>query len=167
MVEKINDGLTAKQRHAKKKFDSAKEIECACGCGEKLKAFDKYARPATFINGHNTRVKRDGTNLTDWEREKRWRDKNPEKLRELKNRFRLRRKKFAISLKGGKCVFCGVEHDGKNYAIFDFHHLDPEFKEENISKMLGNRSKEALVKELERCVLACANCHRLEHNQGE
>lgn len=165
MSVKIDDGLTAKQRHAKKKYDSAAMIDCACGCGEQLKAFDKYARPATYINGHNGR-RYEGIAATKTAATMRWKASRPDKVRDAKRAYYQKRKKLAVELKGGKCVFCGLSHDGTNSAVFDFHHLDPTYKEENISRMLINKSWEATVKELEQCVLACSNCHRMEHHGG-
>jgi len=32
-------------------------IECGCGCGRKLKAFDPKKRPRLFITGHNNALK--------------------------------------------------------------------------------------------------------------
>lgn len=165
MSAKIEDGLTAKQRHAKRKHEGAPLIDCACGCGEKLKAFDRHARPATFVNGHNKR-RYTGKDATRVAATMRWKARNPAKVREAKIAFYQKRKTMAVELKGSECVYCGLKHDGKNSAVFDFHHLDPAYKEANISKMLTNVAWERTVKELEQCVLACANCHRMIHNQG-
>jgi hypothetical protein len=163
----MSDVLTPKQRYFEKKYREAGMISCACGCGEQLKCVDKYARPAKYVNGHNTRISNDGTNLTNWQREKRWRVKNPEAIREAKQKFYNKRKILAVELKGSECIHCGLKHDGKNHAVFDFHHLDPEYKEQNISKMLINKAWKGTLLELEKCVLLCANCHRLEHHQED
>lgn len=73
-------------------------------------------------------------------------------------------KKKAIALMGGKCVDCeGVFHP----AVFDFHHVDPETKEGNVANLIRRKNWEAAEKELKKCVLLCANCHRLRHFQGE
>jgi predicted transcriptional regulator len=45
----------------------------------------------------------------------------------------------------------------------DFHHVDPELKEHKISYKLQCASKESLLKELEKCIPLCANCHRTRH----
>lgn len=69
------------------------------------------------------------------------------------------RKKELINLKGGGCSKCGYN---KNYAALDFHHLrDKEFPLD--SRNIGNRSLPSLLKELDKCILLCANCHREEH----
>ena len=67
-----------------------------------------------------------------------------------------------ILLKGGKCEICGFEYNGENAACFDFHHENPEEKEYNLSTAIRLRREKAL-KELEKCQLVCANCHRLIH----
>ena len=65
----------------------------------------------------------------------------------------------AIEYKGGKCQKCGYD---KCYAAFDFHHRDPNEKEFGWNK-LKKRSKETIFKELDKCDLLCANCHREIH----
>lgn len=67
-----------------------------------------------------------------------------------------------ILLKGGKCEICGFEYNGENAACFDFHHENPKEKEYNPSIAIRLRKEKAL-KELEKCQLVCANCHRLIH----
>ena len=69
----------------------------------------------------------------------------------------------AIEYKGGKCEDCAILATKDNQAIFDFHHLDPTQKEISFGKT--SLSLEKLKPELERCVLLCANCHRLRHYQ--
>lgn len=68
-------------------------------------------------------------------------------------------KDAAIAAMGGACARCsGVFHR----AVFDFHHEGE--KESDPSALLANGSPEDIATELARCVLLCANCHRLEHN---
>ncbi len=71
-------------------------------------------------------------------------------------------KEEAILSKGGKCEICGFEYDGKNAACFDFHHINPNEKIYNPSTAL-RLSKEKRDMELSKCLLICANCHRLIH----
>lgn len=63
----------------------------------------------------------------------------------------------AIKMLGGKCQRCGYN---KCIAALDFHHAIEE-KEFNISKYMETWS--IIEKEIEKCVLLCANCHREEH----
>lgn len=66
----------------------------------------------------------------------------------------------ALEYKGWSCTKCGlIEKD--HPEIYDFHHLDPNEKEFNISKNALIFDK--IKNELDKCVVLCANCHRKEH----
>jgi len=73
------------------------------------------------------------------------------------------RKIDAIKYKGGSCVDCNVTYPTAPYVIFDFHHLDPTIKDVDWGK-LRLRSWDKIVKELDKCVLLCSNCHRIRHH---
>jgi uncharacterized OB-fold protein len=73
-------------------------------------------------------------------------------------RFR-RRKKQAVAYLGGRCIDCGGVFP---YHVYDFHHLDPTRKDVQFT-VLRRRSWEAITQELDKCVLLCANCHRIRH----
>jgi len=65
-----------------------------------------------------------------------------------------------VGVMGGECRDCGYS---KNYAAFEFHHLDTTQKDPKF-KNLRYWSLERAKAELEGCVLLCANCHRERHN---
>lgn len=72
-----------------------------------------------------------------------------------------KRKLDFIEYKGGKCQKCGYN---ECQAALDFHHRNPEEKEFSICKRYGYRIlSERIKKELDKCDLLCANCHREEH----
>ena len=77
-----------------------------------------------------------------------------------KDRWKTRRldalKKF-----GGKCSMCGYS---KCLDALEFHHVDPTTKKYDWNR-LKMVSQSALEKELKKCVLVCANCHREIHSQ--
>lgn len=87
-------------------------------------------------------------------------------IRALKKRYGHSHKAELIIRKGSKCEHCGIEYDGTNGAIFDFHHLNPDEKDFNITTYLRHYSKipEELYKEVDKCILLCSNCHRLAHS---
>lgn len=58
-----------------------------------------------------------------------------------------------------ECVLCKYS---KCKEALEFHHVDPDKKEYSISE-LRSHSKSTIVKELEKCILVCANCHREIH----
>ena len=69
------------------------------------------------------------------------------------------KKKQAIEYKGGSCINCGYD---QYYGALHFHHIDPKEKDHNWTK-LRSTSWDKIVKELDKCVLLCANCHAEEH----
>ena len=76
---------------------------------------------------------------------------------------RLIKKKIdAILYKGSKCNDCSFSYPDYPYVIFDFHHKDPNLKEFDWSK-LRLRSKDTIIRELDKCDLLCSNCHRIRH----
>ena len=77
----------------------------------------------------------------------------------------IRRKKHYIELLGGECEHCHIKLNDTNYAIFDFHHKDSNTKEYSWTK-LRLFSDSRIRKELSKCQLLCANCHRLVHSNG-
>ena len=46
-------------------------------------------------------------------------------------------------------------------VCMDFHHIDPTTKEFEIGSNSFRCSRERTLKEMAKCVLLCANCHRL------
>lgn len=66
---------------------------------------------------------------------------------------------FWIEHFGNRCHDCDRKYEMCQY---DFHHLDPKEKEVNVSTLFS-KSRENQKKELDKCILLCANCHRLRH----
>lgn len=74
----------------------------------------------------------------------------------------LKRKYEAILSKGGKCERCGYD---KNISALEFHHRDPKEKNFQIDiRKFSNSNLDSLQKELDKCELLCANCHRELHH---
>lgn len=69
----------------------------------------------------------------------------------------------AIIEKGSCCAKCEIEYDGTNACIFDFHHIGE--KEKGPSELINGATWEAVMKELDKCLLLCSNCHRKEHSE--
>lgn len=63
-----------------------------------------------------------------------------------------------VDYKGGKCEKCGYK---KCLASLDFHHIDTTTKDREID--FTGAFSESIKKELDKCVLLCANCHRETH----
>lgn len=60
-----------------------------------------------------------------------------------------------------KCEKC----EESRWWVLDFHHLDPNEKEHSISVLKYGGSKPKLLKEIEKCMVLCSNCHRDLHHQ--
>ncbi|MCX5686832.1 MAG: hypothetical protein NTW09_05195 [Candidatus Omnitrophica bacterium] len=76
---------------------------------------------------------------------------------------RARRKKIrqmAVDYKGGKCEVCGYN---RCIDALEFHHKDLIDKKFGISEKGYTRSWKDVVKELGKCTIICANCHRELH----
>lgn len=74
---------------------------------------------------------------------------------------RIRQKQAAIDYLGGKC--CKCDYDLHPSAL-EFHHLDPNEKDFVISRYI-NRKWEVIRAELDKCILLCSICHRIEHSK--
>lgn len=81
----------------------------------------------------------------------------------LINAVRKRRKKIrqmAVEYKGGACERCGYD---RCIDALEFHHRDSSQKDFSISERGYTRSWASVRRELDKCVILCANCHRETH----
>jgi hypothetical protein len=66
------------------------------------------------------------------------------------------------ALKNVPCTDCGVSYPSR---VMEFDHLDPKDKKINISRAVGKTttwaSQRAVLEEIKKCQVVCANCHRL------
>ena len=69
--------------------------------------------------------------------------------------------KFISENKGDACEVCGYN---KCKAALEFHHNDPMQKEFNISSA-WSYNMGRVKREIEKCILVCANCHREIHDK--
>ena len=77
---------------------------------------------------------------------------------------KIRRRKYkqkSVNLLGGKCSRCEYN---KCLDALEFHHIDSKMKDNGLGDMFGNNSWKTIEKELKKCILLCANCHREEHS---
>lgn len=79
------------------------------------------------------------------------------KLNSVKEEYRNRNREFLHNyLKSHPCIDCG-ESDP---IVLEFDHQDATVKSFTIGKDAINRSIEVIEKEIEKCVVRCANCHK-------
>lgn len=80
--------------------------------------------------------------------------KTADKKRQLKAEW----VEFKASL---ACSKCGFNHP----AALDFHHEDPSQKDREVSYYLKNGQFAKAYEEIKKCIILCANCHRVHHHQ--
>lgn len=91
---------------------------------------------------------------------KKWRRENKKLLySNMKKSYDKKRKSFVEYKKGLKCQQCGENHS----ACLVFHHRNPDKKEFNIAHVVCSSSLENIKKEIVKCDVLCANCHRKLH----
>ena len=93
------------------------------------------------------------------ERKKEYNARNREKFKPIKDLRRRVLSAFVRDIKKTKaCERCGCS----DYRCLTFHHIGE--KEFEISVMVRRRKpKEAILEEMMKCIVLCANCHAIEH----
>lgn len=85
-----------------------------------------------------------------------------------KAQARARNRQFLAEIKSNPCTRCGEEY---HPAAMEFHHLDPKDKTAAVATLAGwGRSLDILKTEIAKCILLCANCHKIvtwEHIYGK
>ena len=76
--------------------------------------------------------------------------------KKTKSSFKQKWKDFKDTL---SCLECGTNHP----ATLDFHHIDPEMKNESVHRLVRAKSYRRALEEVEQCLVLCANCHRVYH----
>lgn len=74
--------------------------------------------------------------------------------------WRKKLKKTILLAFESKCCICGYN---KCYEALEFHHLEPLKKDFSISNFKFKNYVD-IIKELQKCICVCGNCHREIHN---
>lgn len=95
---------------------------------------------------------------------KRHYEANKEKYLLRNKQYRLKIREMMCSIKENKpCTDCKQYFP---YYVMDFDHLDASTKVNDINFLSSTGRIGAVKKELEKCELVCANCHRIRtHNR--
>ena len=83
-----------------------------------------------------------------------------------RDRSRERRKRiktwFKELTKNDKCTICKETER----LCLDYHHIFPEDKRQEMSSLVNEMfSKEIILKEYNKCICLCSNCHRKVHGK--
>ena len=77
-----------------------------------------------------------------------------------KNKY-YRNKQILNTIKSqGKCEKCGYD---RCLEVLEYHHKEPEFKINGVSKLTTHYNLQVGLNEIEKCILLCSNCHREFH----
>lgn len=88
-----------------------------------------------------------------------------DRYRESSRNFKDRRNQIVNAAKDRPCNKCGVKYPPR---VMDFHHSDPKTKLHGIGDLIRRGTQKALLEEIAKCEILCANCHRLHHmTEGE
>lgn len=69
---------------------------------------------------------------------------------------------FANYKKQLSCVTCGFDHP----AGLDFHHVERKKSNRKVYELLRDgHTKKRILEEVDKCVVLCANCHRVHHHE--
>jgi 5-methylcytosine-specific restriction endonuclease McrA len=60
------------------------------------------------------------------------------------------------------CILCGEDTSS---TLLEFHHINRYDKIDSIAAIRNQASQERLFNEIKKCVVLCANCHRLVHDR--
>ena len=122
------------------------------------KLLNAFARNKTKFDGHSTTCKSCHATYN-----KEWYAKNRNDRRKAiiarRNRQTQQNKEYVKSVKLA-CLKCGESA----YECLDFHHIDSTQKEHNITTLIRSGATiETCKKEINKCIVLCANCHRKYH----
>jgi hypothetical protein len=99
--------------------------------------------------------------------QKEWYERNKERHKRnvaaLRRTSRLERQRIVKEAKDVPCADCGLRYPP---YVLDFDHRAGEVKAGNISQMVSKTTTEALLAEIAKCDVVCANCHR-ERTYGD
>ena len=105
-------------------------------------------------------------NGTSWDElsvDQRWHYRNAEWNTERSLRRRARHRRWLNDYKRKRgCNSCDVD----DVACLDFHHVSTRTKRMSVGRMVTyGYGKDAIRDEIEKCVVLCANCHRVAHHE--
>jgi uncharacterized Rmd1/YagE family protein len=84
-------------------------------------------------------------------------EETKQRTKEKRSSMRKEWKAFKATL---YCVKCGFNHS----AALDFHHEDPSTKTDGVNQLVSDGRFKAAMEEVKKCVVLCANCHRIHHH---
>ena len=85
--------------------------------------------------------------------------KNQAEIRERNAKTKREKRNEWVEFKSTlSCTNCGYSHP----AVLDFHHVERKDKQ-SVHKLAQNGNYKAAREEIKKCIVLCANCHRVLH----
>tara|TARA_B110000285_G_scaffold231656_1_gene300861 strand:+ start:1031 stop:1522 length:492 start_codon:yes stop_codon:yes gene_type:complete len=82
---------------------------------------------------------------------------------QVANRRRKLKQRFAEYKQSLECHNCGLSGKDNQWAL-EHHHLDPNDKVTTIAHLVtSGYAWDTIMEEVAKCIVICANCHRMEH----
>lgn len=125
-----------------------------CSICKQLQPYTEYYKWNKTKDGFMSRCK-----SCHSKRQKLFRDSNKDHVKQQTKQRREALKLKAVLYKGDRCEDCLQQFP---LCCYDFHHVDPTTKDNDIGSMIQS-SWDFVKNELDKCVLLCANCHRCRH----
>lgn len=117
-----------------------------CNSCEKQKSFINFSKNKNSNNGYESSCKDCKSEYS-------------KKYFPKRNKKRLLLKAVFVKYKGNKCHRCKI--NDIPLSAFQFHHLNPDKKDFQVS--LKMKDDKRTRKEIDKCILVCANCHHIIH----
>lgn len=125
-------------------------------CGQE-KAVTEYSKCKKSKSGFQRRCKPcNSKNVSKYYKEKGYKDNYIRRAKEYVVKVKDIFNEFKSNY---SCCNCGESEA----VCLDFHHLNKEDKEIEVSRLIASKNLEALALEIPKCIIICSNCHRKLH----
>jgi hypothetical protein len=145
---------------------------CCYSCGQKkeLSEYSKNSKGRDGLDWYCRECKKDKASkyykqtiekCKEEERDKQEKSQQSQRYKDrvLYNKIkRDKNRQYIQDIKSSGCCIC----QEKTLQCLDFHHINPNDKEHQISNMIAFSLENILI-EIQKCVIVCANCHRKIH----
>ena len=150
--------------------DSGEELKCVNAAADKISDGMRICRTCGLEKeeeefhkgGKNPGGRSSSCGVCKNEYYKSWYKKNRKKqITATTKRYHKYSKEFEELKAELVCEKCGFD----NTLALDFHHRDPKEKDMALADAKGHWSLHKIRKEIEKCEVLCANCHRIKHHE--
>jgi len=152
-------------KHCGEVVKSARKDLYSGGCCKKTECIEAEKKhrqrlaSKKYYNKNRKRPVRD--KRSDSEASKKYRKLHRQRINKKDQYRKKKNREWIANLKRkSRCIKC---NDNRFYCL-DFHHLNPEEKDFSISHAISRKyGKERILKEIEKCIVLCKNCHSEVH----